>query len=260
MEVLGTKALDGYGNELRVGYDILKQENNSTTYRRYIVLNVVAGGSVSWSNTVARFFNPNIEQSVPYTYYAGYHTLLEQDLTVQHDSSGEHVETISGNITSGLGVANWDFTFYARFPNTESPVEINSFEGSSINGLFKATFTPKSNYNYKLRISIPHVVALDKYNNYQSNQEVYLSQSSINYIKNYTSNKTITLGGVIETYSGNTKIGESSEINISVKTQQGINLKINSQWKEATPYVRVNGQWKEASPYVRVNNQWKEGI
>lgn len=262
MATLGTYALDGYGNNLVVGYDILGQENNSTTYQRYIGLNVVAGGSVSWSSPRASFNNPSASASGLPTYYGpGYHTLLLQQVTVQHDSSGHHTETISGNVRV---VANWDFSFDVDFPPTKQPATINNFTGESIYGTFKASYTPVSgqNYTYKLRISIPNVVALALYENYSSNSGVTLSSTAINAIKNYTSADRVDIGGVIETFEGSTKIGESNEIIISCSTkeQSKARVRVNGAWKEATVYVRINGVWKEAKPYIRVNNQWKEGI
>ena len=136
---------------------------------------------------------------------------------------------------------------------------INSFTGTDIKGDFIATYTKKtSSRQNKLRISIPGVKALDTYNNYVSGTAVKLSQSSINYIKSYTSAKTIVLGGVIETWNGNTKVGESNELKTTCTIKKPARIRINGAWKEAVPYVRVSGQWKEATPYTRVSGVWKE--
>ena len=185
--------------------------------------------------------------------------LLEQELTVQHNSEGYHTETISGNVRL---VANWDFSFNVDFPKTKKPATINTFTGGNIEDFFSATFTDEYNFRHRLRISIPNVVELQVYDNYQSGQNVKLSSSALQKIRNYTSNDTVPIGGVIESYNGNTKIGESIEIIISCSTKQEskARVRVNGAWKEATPYVRINGQWKEAKPYIRVNNQWKEGI
>ncbi|WHH58491.1 hypothetical protein [Petroclostridium sp. X23] len=37
-------------------------------------------------------------------------------------------------------------------------------------------------------------------------------------------------------------------------------IKINGEWKQATPYVKVNGAWKEAIPFIKVNGQWKQAV
>jgi hypothetical protein len=98
------------------------------------------------------------------------------------------------------------------------------------------------------------------FNNYSSGQTVYLTESDINLIKQYATGTTVPIGIVIETWIGNTKIGETGEPTKQCTLGGTARLRVNGQWKEATPYVRVNGQWKEATPYTRVNNQWKEGI
>ena len=138
---------------------------------------------------------------------------------------------------------------------------INSFTGTDINKAFRATYTTKgSGFTYKLRISIPNVRALDTFNNYSSGTDVYLSKASIDYIKSYTRNKTIQLGGVIETWSGGTKIGESSEPKITCNIRRDMYINVGGTYKRATAYVRIGNEWKEARPYLRANNEWKEGI
>ena len=254
MTVLETKWIDSY-NYMQVGYDILSQQNNQTTYRRYITLHVA--GHVSWSNAVARFNNPNVEQSLSYTYYAGDYTLLSQDVTVSHDSQGEHTETISGNVTSGY--VSWYFSQSVAFPKINTLTQLESFTGTSITGNFKATYTP-GQYQYKLAIAIAGVKTLQVFDNYVSGTNVQFSDNAISQIRAYTTNKTITLAGILQNWSNGAYLGDSKQIEITVKTTNGVSLRVNGTWKEATPYVRVNGAWKEATPYVRVNNQWKEGI
>lgn len=60
--------------------------------------------------------------------------------------------------------------------------------------------------------------------------------------------------------SGGNEIAWSWKDYTMTKTSGLSEIRVNGQWKQATPYVRVNGQWKQATPYTRVNNQWKEGI
>ncbi len=136
---------------------------------------------------------------------------------------------------------------------------INSFTGNDIKGNFNATYTAQSSaYENRLRISIPTVQALQTFNNYVSGTNVKLSDSAIQAIKSYTSAKTIVLGGVIETWSGSTKIGESTELTVECVIKKPARIRINGAWKEAVPYIRINNEWKEATPYLRVNGAWKE--
>lgn len=157
----------------------------------------------------------------------------------------------SGGVTN-----NWTALTYIPRAAT-----INSFTGTDINKAFRATYTTKgSGFTYKLRISIPGVRAVDTFNNYASGTDVYLSKAGIDYLKSYTSAKTIVLGGVIETWSGGTKIGESSEINITCNIRRDMYINVGGTYKRATAYVRIGNEWKEARPYLRANNEWKEGI
>lgn len=185
--------------------------------------------------------------------------MVSEDQNVYCDANGNASVYIDGSLDTTFVSGSAGGT--ATLPNIPRASVINTFTGTEITGKFKATYTAKSSYfENRLRISIPHVKALNTYRNYVSGNEVRLTQDSIDYIKNYTRNKTITLGGVIETWSGNTKIGESSEINITVNIRREMYLRVNGQWKRATAYVRTNGQWKEAEPYIRINGQWKRGV
>ena len=258
MPVLEDIALDGYGNYVRIGYDIVSQQNNSTTYDRYITLHVVGGGSVAWSSPTGSFYNPDITVNFSYSYGPGDHLLLGQQVTVAHDNAGEHTETISGQIWTGILKRN--FSYQVPFPKTKSPAVINSFTGNRLTGEFTATYTGDQSYTYKLRISIPNVVELQRYDNYISGTPVRLSYDAVQLAKQYNSGKTVRIGGVIETWDGETKIGDSAEPTNTCSMGGSAKLRVNGVWKDAIPYVRVNGVWKEAIPYIRVNNQWKEGI
>lgn len=176
-----------------------------------------------------------------------------------HNSDGSGTAYLSGWFSAYIG--SWSCSGALGLTKINRQASINSFSGTSISDNFNATFnSTSSSYNYKLRISVPNVVALQTFSNYTSGTNVKLSDSAITTAKKYSSDGKVRVGGVIETYNGSTKIGESSEIVINVTANKGFRLLINGQWKEAVAYVGVNGQWKESTTYIGVNNQWKEGI
>lgn len=221
----------------------------------YGILNVT-GNSISWSSGSA---SVHTESAGIGTYYSrGSYTVIQRDFTFGHDSNGNFSAYIGASISTTY--KSGDTGGVLTLPHINRQSKINSFTGTNINSDFSATYTAYTNYENKLRISIPHVVRLQTFNNYVSGSNVRLSNAAKQLVKQHTSAKTVTIGGVIETWNGETKIGESEEINIPIEIPKGVRLKINGTWKEAIPYVRVNGSWKETVPYARTNSQWKEGI
>lgn len=142
-------------------------------------------------------------------------TVGSKTVNVGHNTDGSKTINIGFSLSNGFagsasGSTSWTLTKINRVS------KINSFTGNDIEGDFSATYTKYvSSYSQKLRISIPNVKALMTISDYASGQVVQLDEDSIEYIQNYmNTNKTstVTLGGVIETWNGSTKIGESSEI------------------------------------------------
>ena len=252
-------AIDGYGNH----FDLFAEEiatdvvNNTSTIKCWLDLYVV--GSVASANVRVNVSSGQ-ESNLGYQSWGpGGYRLKEATFTAWHNPDGSGSMRIEGYFTGAIGTWNLSGTL----PLTTLPRQstINSFTGTDITKAFKATYTAKSAaYTNKLRISIPGVKALEVYNNYVSGSNVYLSKASVDYIKNYTRNKTIQLGGVIETWYGGSKIGESSEIKVTCNIRRDMYIKVNGTYKRAIAYVRSGGTWKEARPYLRNNNQWKEGI
>lgn len=251
MNVIGTAYMNGCNYQ--IGYDLLRTDNAQRihTIRLYGILNVT-NNYIAWSSGTANVWDATAGLA---TYYSnGSYEVVRKDLDVVNETSINVSGTLSTTFVSGTASGT------VNLPAFKNPSVIHTFTGDNIEGNFSATFTKSSSsYEDRLRISIPNVKELNVYRNYTSGQEVQLSSSSINYIRNYATDK-VTLGGVIETWDGGTKIGESVELIIQCTLSKGNKLRVNGQWKDAIPYVRVNGQWKEATPYVRVNGVWKEEI
>lgn len=52
----------------------------------------------------------------------------------------------------------------------------------------------------------------------------------------------------------------SASNTVSFKTSdKTVRIKINGEYRQATPYVRTNGTWKISVPHTRKNNIWKRG-
>lgn len=232
--------------------------NNRSKVSVWLDLHVTSGGHVNSSGISAGVNEKSV--NLGYQYYGpGTHTLVGNDIWVWHNSDGSGTAVLNWWFSAYIG--NWSGSGTLGLTKINRQASINSFTGTTIGGNFNATFNSTSgSYNYKLRISVPNKVELQKFSNYTSGTNVTLSDSAVATAKQYSSDGIIQIGGVIETYSGSTKIGESSEIVINVTANKGYRIRVNGQWKEAVPYVRVNGAWKEATAYIRVNGTWKEGI
>lgn len=190
-------------------------------------------------------------------------TIASGSLEVVHNPDGSKTVPVSTSFTdggNGLGSASCSGSF--TLTKIDRYAVTNSVSGSNIEGNFSVNYTKYvSSYSYKLRISLPHIKALETINYNTSGTSFTLSQASIEEIYNtYPTTDTIQLGFAVETWNGNTRLSSGNEKTINcTKTPRVARLRINGEWKNATPYIRIDGQWKKATPYVRVNNEWKRG-
>ena len=135
--------------------------------------------------------------------------------TIGHNSDGSRSVHVSVSFATGISAgtltASRDITL-TTIPRASS---IDSVNWSSIENSFNVTFSAlSSSFNYKLRVSIPNVKAIVTYSNYSSGTDKSFSQAEKNSIYQYMVDNnlsSVSLGFVIETHNGSTKIGESSE-------------------------------------------------
>ena len=160
----------------------------------------------------------NFNKSGGYTSFASGETKI-QEVTryVTHNDDGTCSDI---NVTT-----SWSATFggsgsttgQINCPKINRIAKIDSFTGNDLNGNFSASYTKYINeWTYKLRISIPTVVRLMTINNYISGTNVTLDSTALGLVKNYMdshSTNQVTIGGRIETWNGNTEVGDSVEIN-----------------------------------------------
>ena len=253
--VVGTTQFDTYAN-YQLAYDLLSQNvaGNYSVVRLYGILNVQ--GYISWSSGSASVHTES--QGIGTYYGAGSHIVIQRDFYWGHDANGNFSVWIGASINTTYKSGSTGGVI--TLPSIPRAATIDSFTGNDVDGTFKVTYTKKSDsFTHKLRISIPHVKALETYA-YTSGTTFSLNDESKDYIYNYakTNNlSTVPIGAVIETWSGGTKIGESSELINNCTLGAISKLYINGEYKRATPYVRSDGNWKRAIPYIRSNNEWK---
>ena len=198
-------------------YDIASNTSN-VGYR----LQLLSGSSGQFSGLNASYsININGQQvkSGSGQYSLGHNgaiTFAEGTMSVSHDDDGKKSISCSAIIDfQSHSASPGDFTpsgtlTLSTIPRTST---INNFYGSDIEQYFSVNYTSHySGFTNKLRISIPDVKELEKFN-YTSGQTFKLSSDTIEYLYEYMKNtKTVKIGAVVETWNGDTKIGESVEL------------------------------------------------
>ena len=218
----GTINFQGCSYQLQ--YDILSQSvsNNTTTVRLYGVL-IVTNNYVRW-DTSKKVWVHYIESPYFETYYArGSHTLVQGDWTFTHDANGDLTQNIGFGIDtsfiSGTSSANITFPHIDRVAITNSITTQNS----NVEGDFSVNYTKYiSSYNYKLRISLPGIVELEKIDYNTSDTTFQLSSFTKNVLftdsrSTMKTSNEVKLGFAVETWNGNTKISDGNEKIITVK-------------------------------------------
>ncbi len=194
--------------------------------------------------------------------YVGHHQLSSGTLTIAHNEDGNKNFNInlsgwtySSNYYSGS--QNFDLNKINRYAVT------NSASGNNIEEFFSVNYTKYvSSYKYKLRISIPEVILLERIDYNTSGASFKLSQETIDSLYDrYGPLATFNLGFSVETWNneGTSKLSDGNEKTINCKTDSKGRIRINNEWKNTTLYVRINNEWKKATPHIRINNEWKRG-
>lgn len=195
-------------------YQVLEQNvnGNYTVFRLYGYFYYGGGTQVSSAMGNGFYLDGTYIHSGNYTFSPGYHLLGTKDIVIGHATDGTFPGRNVGISASSYHMSgSTNGNIYAGKINRLAV--INTFTGNDINGNFNVTYTSYiSTYTYKLRLSIPNVIALETYE-YASNTTFTLSNETIEYLYTYTTNSnTVRLGAVIETWDGNTKLGESTEL------------------------------------------------
>lgn len=254
-------------------YAKLNSQNTSTnkSYVSYMSKLIVEGsGSYFYTgaDTLKGMAATGISNTVQHcegTYYKGETTLLTFDnVEIRHNDDGNASISMSSAFNSGPWGWNNSANDTATIPKINRYAKTNSVNGTELEGTFKVNYTKYVNtYKYKLRISFPGIKAIETIDYNTSGTPFTLSKEAIEECYDrYPDTNTFQLGFAIETWNsaGTSKLSAGNEIKINcTKVDRIIRLRVNDEWKRATPYVRVNGDWKKAVPYTRINNEWKRG-
>lgn len=217
------------------GYGLYTSFNENSTNIGANTSNVTISGSLTcpsahWSsnyNSYLRCYwhdnHDNTDRLISEKAFTGTSTgqtiSVSGTINVTHNNDGSLSGYAFTTFTQGSSSGGWCpssgsvSTGWVALTKIPRASKINSFSGNDIEGSFSVSYTSYySGYTNKLRISIPNVVSLQT-KNYSSGTSFTLDQSTIEYLYDYMKNtNSVTLGAVVETWNGNTKIGESSEL------------------------------------------------
>lgn len=149
--------------------------------------------------------------------------VAQGNYTFTHDTQG--AKTFSAHIQAGIytvavnvsASGSWALPTIARAGTINTWGSNGIDRQVNIDGQSSVSYTSySSSFYYRLRISIPNVVAIKYINNYKKDSAIsFTTEEKATIYSHMTTSKTITLGAVIETYSNSsmtTKIGESTEL------------------------------------------------
>ena len=153
------------------------------------------------------------------TYNSGETTLNTITGTVTHDTNGNANVSANASVNFGPWSYSNSVTGSTSLPKINRVAVTNSATGSDIEQPFNVNYTKYvNNYQYKLRISIPNVIALETIDYNTSGEQFTLSQSTIeNLYSRFTTTNTFNLGFAVETWNGSTKLSAGNEKIISCK-------------------------------------------
>ena len=196
--------------------------------------------------------------------YHAKHLLDEGTLTVTHNNDGTKSISCSASCGGGGGYGPGEGSVSGTLTLTtiNRKAKIDSFSGNDIDQDFSVGYTKYVNsWTYYLRMSLSDDTQLDRVV-YNTSGAVYrLPEEAKDIIYNVVGNDdTVNIKAVIETWNGNTKIGESSAKTNLCNINRNVWLNVNGTWKRGIPHVNVNGVWKKGIPYININGVWKKAI
>lgn len=255
MNVSESYVSDGASNYSNVAWSIqLKSTSGYRTWTSYA------------ENPLVVYVNGVLvkNQNITYDLQNNTVTVANGTTRVNHNSDGSKSISFSASFTdnsNGKGSASCSGSMPLTKINRYAVT--NSATGNNIEEKFSVNYTKYiSNWSYKLRISIPGVRALERTDYPTSGTSFTLSKETVDDLFNtYGPLATFNLGFAVETWdsAGTSKLSDGNEKTISCSTDSKGRIRINGEFKNATPYIKINGEWKRTIPHIRINNEWKRG-
>lgn len=259
MAAIGERVyIDGYSYFQLYADEGTPNLNNSTSpVRAYLNLVVPQGGWVG-SSGITVGINGTQKDLGYKDYYGGTHTLITVDIDAPHYPDGNETLWLSWWFNGYIG--NWTgegtLVLTKIFPVLNSGSDFTDRTNPILD------ITAYNTYDLRVKLEVEGQTIAAR-NLSTKNSTVYTFNLTD---EERLSFNNLMTGDVLVVRENVSALRNGSEISWyykdyrMFKTGGKTRIRVNGQWKDATPYVRVNGQWKEAKPYIRINNQWKEGI
>lgn len=224
---LGRVNLTGCNYQLR--YDLLGQDSaypGKSTVRLYGVLEVT-NNYVNWSRGSASVHTSGLASIGTY-YSKGTHTVITRDFEFTHDSNGNCSFYIGASLSTTFVSGDCGGTITLPHINSGAHTDsVTTPNDKNIEGIYKINYTKyNNNFTYKLRVSIPNVIALETidYNTSGANYTMSNAAKNILFARKdpndsnseplYLKNNLVELGFAIETWNGQTRLSSGNEIKI----------------------------------------------
>lgn len=171
-------------------------------------------------------------------------TLFNKTLNIGHNGDGSKVLTCSAWIkhsrfSSSEQSANFTLSTIPR----ASSIDSFTCSSSYLDGTFTVKYTPKASFHQKLRLSIPNVVAMKTIDlgtpgtGQKATTASFTASELTSIYTRYTNTASVIIGAVIETWNGSTKIGESSELKLTLSMPESVKPSVSFTVSEATEGV-----------------------
>lgn len=265
----GNTQYRGYKLRLDVSETSTSSTNNASTvsWTLYIVngdsrFNSSFSYSVVIDGSTRATYSGNVN-----TTDVGYHEahkLASGTYTVPHNNDGTKTASCSASCSGGgpYGPGGGSCSGNLTLTTINRAAKINSFSGNDIDTDFSVGYTKYvNNWTYYLTVMMSDNTQIDRAL-YNTSGAIYrLPESAKDIIYNAVGNSdTVNIKVKIETYNGNTKIGESSTKTNTCTINRNVWLNVNGTWKRGIPHVKINGVWKKGIPYIKINGEWKKAI
>lgn len=265
----GTTQYRGYTLRLDVSETSVSTANNTSTvsWTLYIVngssrFNANFSYTVKIDGSTRANYSGNVN-TTDVTYHQA-HKLASGTYTVTHNNDGTKAINCSATCSGGgsYGPGNGTCSGNLTLTTINRAAKIDSFSGNDIDTDFSVGYTKYiNNWSYYLTVMMADNTQLDR-KLYNTSGAIYrLPESAKDIIYNAVGNNdTVDIKVKIETYNGDTKIGESATKTNTCTINRNVWLNVNGVWKRGIPYVKINGTWKMGVPYIKINGEWKKAI